>query len=206
MANVNKEILLERLNKIINKSHIDVSDIVLHKTVTCEERVVIDINQIKRDIQKVIDRLKVSDVIEYPSDRDISILFSNNIPIKMIDFLGTEREATVYLDFFLLGTSEYYNNSAKSIIEKFLSIKSSTNKYQALKSLNVSNSKEVVTVTTLEELDKLIGERDFILNVEDKYYIVYKDNVEEVTYAYYADNQNTDLSPINPQVICNLLN
>lgn len=201
---ITKQDLIERLGNTLRKDSVDVTDCILHKILTCQQGVITDIDTVKSDLSGIIQELKLSDVIHYETDKSLTILFGNSIPIETTNFLGHSRKGVIYTDFYLLCTTERYDNEEQSVLSKFLSIYSDENKIKALQSLSNINT-SYISVKTIDDLDNLMQDRDFILNFDNEYFIVHKDKVTQKASIMYTNINNPELS-LDAKSISILLN
>lgn len=181
----NRDKLINRINSLIEKPNLQYMDIILHKILTNQKTFIVDVNQIKKDLSQVRELILADNLINTRSEFNSTILFSEGINLTLVDFAGKERNACLYKNFYLMITSEVVDKEKQNVIPRFLSIESTANKIEAIKKLQVINNDNRVRISTLEQLDELADD-DFILKIDNKYYIVYQyDDVK----AIYVDDQ-----------------
>lgn len=168
--------LMDRIELIIRKKDLDLSDLLIHKILTATEVIVTDKEKIKRDLSQVFNQLTDTNLLSYASSKPMTLLFSDSMNLVLIDYLGIERKAILYKDFYLLATTEEVDKNINSVIGKFMSIQDDDIKSKALDSLTKVDKSECTRIKTLDELDSL-SEDDVILQIEDKYYLIYQDEI-----------------------------
>lgn len=182
----NRDKLINRINSLIEKPNLQYMDIILHKILTNQKTFIVDANQIKKDLSQVRELILADNLINTRSEFNSTILFSEGINLTLVDFAGKERNACLYKNFYLMITSEVVDKEKQNIIPRFLSIESTTNKIEAIKKLQVINNDNRIRISTLEQLDELADD-DFILKIDNKYYIVYQ--CDDDVKAIYVDDQ-----------------
>ncbi len=193
----NRDKLINRINSLLEKPNLQYMDIILHKILTNQKSFIVDATQIKKDLAQVRELILKDNFIGTRAEDNSTILFSEGVNLTLIDFTGKERNACLYKNFYLMISSEQVDKTKENIIPRFLSIESVNNKLEAIKKLQVINNENRLKISTLEQLDDLTDD-DFILKIDNKYYIVYQSD-NEIKAIYVDDNvffKEVDISTI----------